>query len=134
MLMIFCSWPQLCLLYNNCYIWKTKLTWLDMSINANKSACLRVGPSYNSACCNLTTLHGREIMWTDKVRYLGVYLVSSKVLSCNYGLKKKSFYRAFNAIFGKVGRVVSADVVVELLKTKCMPILLYGLDACPVSS
>jgi len=72
-------------------------------------------------------------MWTDKVRYLGVYLVSSKVLSCNYDLKKKSFYRAFDAIFGKVGRVVSADVVVELLKTKCMPILLYGLDACPVS-
>ena len=26
-----------------------------------------------------------------------------------------------------------ADVVIELLKTKCMPILLYGLDACPVS-
>jgi len=23
--------------------------------------------------------------------------------------------------------------VIELLKTKCMPILLYGLDACPVS-
>jgi len=26
-------------------------------------------------------------------------------LSCNYDLKKKSYYRAFNAIFGKVGRV-----------------------------
>jgi len=24
--------------------------------------------------------------------------------------------------------------VVELLKTKCTPILLYGLDACPVNS
>ena len=33
----------------------------------------------------------------------------------------------------KVGRLASADVVIELLKTKCMPILLYGLDACPVS-
>jgi len=48
--------------------------------------------------------------------------------------KKKSFYRAFNAIFGNVGTVASANVVVELLKTKCMPILLCGLDACPVSS
>jgi len=26
------------------------------------------------------------------------------------------------------------DVVIELFNTKCMPILLYGLDACPVSS
>jgi len=72
-------------------------------------------------------------MWMNKVRYLGVYLVSSKALSCNYDSIKKSFYRAFNAIYGKVGRLASADVVIELLKTKCMPILLYGLDACPVS-
>jgi len=61
-------------------------------------------------------------------------IVSSKVLSCNYDLKKKSFYRAFNAIYGKIGRVASADFVVELMKTKCLPKLLYGLDACPVGT
>jgi len=33
-----------------------------------------------------------------------------------------------------VGRLASVDVVIELFNTKCMPILLYGLDACPVSS
>ena len=73
-------------------------------------------------------------MWSSQVRYLGVYLVSSKALSCNYDLTKKSFYRAFNAIYGKVGRSASVDVVIELFKTKCMPILLYGLNACPVST
>jgi len=31
-----------------CYICKTELASLDMSINANKSACLRVGPRYNN--------------------------------------------------------------------------------------
>ena len=62
-----------------------------MSINVNKSSCLRIGPRYNSFCSN----YGREIMWMNKVRYLGVYLVSSKALSCNYDLIKKSFYRAF---------------------------------------
>jgi len=41
---------------------------------------------------------------TDRTS-MDVYLVSSRVLSCNYDLKEKSFYRAFNAIFGKVGRV-----------------------------
>ena len=69
----------------------------------------------------------------SKIRYLGVYFVSSKTLSCNYNLIKKSFYREFNAIYVKVGRLASADVVIKLLKTKCMPILLYGLDACPAS-
>ena len=37
-------------------------------------------------------------------------------------------------IYGNVGRLVLVDVVIELFKTKFMPILLYGLDACPVSS
>jgi len=46
---------------------------------------------------------------------------------------KKSFYRAFNAICGKVGRLASVDFVTELFKTKRMPILLYGLYVCPVS-
>jgi len=35
--------------------------------------------------------------------------------------------------YGKVGRLASVDFVIGLFKTKCMPILLYGLDACPVS-
>jgi len=30
-----------------------------------------------------------------------------------------SFYRAFNCIFGKVGRVAYENVVIELMKTKC---------------
>ena len=115
------------------HICETELILLDMSINVNKSSCLRVGPRYNSLCSNLTTLDGRKIMWMNKVRYLGVHLTSSKALSCDYDLIKKSFYRAFNAIYGKVGRLASVDVVIELFKTKCMPILLYGLDACPVS-
>jgi len=29
-------------------------------------------------------------MWVEKVRYLGVYLVSPKVMNCNYDLAKKS--------------------------------------------
>ena len=33
-----------------------------------------------------------------------------------YSHGKRSFYRSFNAIFGKVGRVVSEEVVVELMK------------------
>ena len=42
-------------------------------------------------------------------------------------------YRAFNAVFGKVGRVASPDVVVELVKTKCLPVLCYGIEVCPVN-
>ena len=68
------------------HVCETELAWLDISINVNKSSCLRVGPRCSRPCSNLTTLDGQEIMWTNKVRYLGVYLVSSKALSCDCDL------------------------------------------------
>ena len=50
-----------------------------------------------------------------------------------------SFYRAFNCIFGKVGRVAYENVVIELMKTKCytaciLGVRLYGLEACPINA
>jgi len=42
------------------------------------------------------------------------------------------FFRATNAIFGNIGRVASEEVILELVKCKCLPILLYGLECCPL--
>jgi len=41
---------------------------------------------------------------------------------------QKSFYRGANAIFGKIGRLASEEVVLQLINSKCIPILLYGLE------
>ena len=35
--------------------------------------------------------------------------------------------------FGKVGRIASEYVIIELLKAKCLPALYYGMEACPVN-
>jgi len=43
---------------------------------------------------------------------------------------KCGFYRAANAIFGKVGRISSKEVL-QLVKSKCLPVLLYCLEVCP---
>ena len=37
-------------------------------------------------------------------------------------------------IFGKVGRIAGENVIMELLKIKCLPCMYYGLEACPVSN
>ena len=58
---------------------------------------------------------------------------SAKMFTCATDNAKKSFYRSFNSIFGKIGRAASEHVVVELLKTKCLPVLLYGLEVCSLS-
>ena len=50
---------------------------------------------------------------------------------------KRVFTRPLNAIFGKVGRSASEEVLFAILnhsKSKCLPILLYGTEACPINS
>jgi len=36
-------------------------------------------------------------------------------------------------MFGKVGRCACDEVIAELLKMKCLPVLFYGLESCPLS-
>jgi len=33
----------------------------------------------------------------------------------------------------KMGRTAAEEVVLELIKTKCLPILIYGLEACQLN-
>ena len=52
--------------------------------------------------------------------------------SCSFRHSKQVVYRSFNAICGKVGRIASEEVVLELFKKKCLPVLLYGTETCPM--
>ena len=58
---------------------------------------------------------------------LGIFIVQSRAFKCSIDEAKRCFYRAANAVFGKIGRLVSEEVTLHLLKTKCIPVLFYGL-------
>jgi len=64
---------------------------------------------------------------------LEVYFVKARQFKCRYDRATASFYRAFNAVFGKIGRSSSEEVVLQLINSKCMPCLLYALEACPIN-
>jgi len=49
-------------------------------------------------------------------------------MRCSVSYAKRSFYLSSNAIFGKVGRHAPEEVTHQLVKSKCMPMLLYGLE------
>jgi len=66
------------------------------------------------------------------MKYLGVHIVESNNFRISTYQSKRSFYRAANAIFGKVDRIASEEKVVHLMLTKCIPVLLYGLEAYPM--
>ena len=53
----------------------------------------------------------------------------TRTLKCALDPAKRGFYRAANSIFGKIGRIASEEVVLQLIKSKCVSVLLYGLEA-----
>ena len=112
-----------------------ELNWLDMVINCKKSFCLRTSArvtSYDTQCADIVSLSGQLIQWATEIRYLGIHIVSSRLFKCSFTMAKRSFYRAANAILVKIGGRATEDVILQLIRSKCLPALLYDLEACPL--
>jgi len=58
-------------------------------------------------------------------------VIAARYYRCSHSNAKRSFYTAFNAMFRKIRRCASEEVIIELLKMKCLPVLLYGIESCP---
>jgi len=129
------------------HLCENELAWLDMAINFKKSGCLRIGLRCDIECTAIRPISsdGRNLTWIAELRYLWVYFVNSRTLKCFLNAAKRGFivYRTVNStktatlhrIFGKVGRIASEEMVLllHLTTAKCMPILLYGLEALPLN-
>jgi len=120
--------PSVCQLDALLKICEHELIQLDMAINFKKSCCLRIGSRITMPCANICT----QISWVSELRYLGVYIMKSRSFKCCLLNHRKAFYRSANAVFGKVGRVASEEVTLQLINRKCIHSLLYGLEACPL--
>ena len=108
---------------------ETEPSWLDVRINVNKSVCVRFDQCFDIQRVNIITDSGDELRWVEDCRYLGVYFVSAWGFKCSWQNEKCAFYRTFNAIFGRSGRSA-----LHLVRFKCIPVLLYGLDACSINA
>jgi len=122
--------PSVCSLQTALNDCERELKWLDMIINAKKSCCLRIGRRFDITCCNITTQCGQIIPWVSELRYLGIVLVSAHRFKCSLEYAKRAYYRCVNAIYGKIGRAASEEVILQLVKSKCIPILMYGIEVC----
>ena len=95
---------------------------------------VRIGLRANASCASIIrTLNGVSLQWSDEIRYLGVHIICSFRFRVSLDLPKRSFYRAANSVFGKVGRVASEEVTIQLFNSKCLPVLIYGLEACSLT-
>ena len=124
--------PSLYALQKLLHIVESYLVSIDMSLNAKKSVCLRIGPQYRDECAAIATSgSGDFLRWVTSLRYLGVVIQSGKRFKVSISENKKSFYRAANTIYSKIGRSASEEVTCKLIDTKCVTALLYGLEATP---
>jgi len=94
-------------------ICEEELEWLDMSLNAKKSTCIRIGPRFNANCCNIVTRDVHELAWTNVVRYLGIFIESASCFKCSLDNAMRSFGHS----------MVFLEELVELPRTR----LLYSL-------
>jgi len=47
-------------------------------------------------------------------------------------LSQLGFYRTANSIFSKIGQTASEEVILQIISSKYMPILVYGLKTLPL--
>lgn len=111
-----------------------ELNKLEMSLNVNKTVCLRIGARFKSRCAQLETINGDKLNWVLTCRYLGVYLHSARKFQCDFSKSRQSYHVSVNSIFESLGGISHEDVLLKLLVSKCLPVLTFGLDAVPVSN
>ena len=93
----------------------------------NVSVCgsVFVALRFNVKCADIVTSSGNILPWVSEIRYLGIYIVQSRNFKCSLEHAKKSCYRALNAVFGKIGRLASEEVVLDKLISFRRNVYLY---------
>ena len=103
-----------------------ELDCLNMKINPKKSTCIRFGKGFNNQCAQVC-VDGVPLEWSTTLKYLGLTLKSAVKFSVDTRVCRSGFYKSFNAIYSKICKA-SADVIVSLVKSYCLPSLLYCVE------
>jgi len=67
----------------------------------------------------------------SKVKYLGLYLISGIHFRIDLNAAKQKYYGCFNNIKSVIRKQTDEIMLLKLIKTYCLPRLLYGCDIWP---
>jgi len=109
-------------------IYVNELDLIDMVVNCGETGCLRIG-NRHSAEVGSISVGNNVVHWLNEIRYLGVTILSGKKFSVNLQRTKQKYFRALNAIFGKIGLNSSPVLLCSLVITFFVPILLYAVES-----
>ena len=102
---------------------------INLKFNVSKSASLRIGARHKIVIPDLTDLSGTPIRWVSEFKYLGVVVRHGIRFGINVHQNKVKFFRSFNALFAKLGSSNNPDTLLNLMRTNCLSILLYNVEA-----
>jgi len=113
--------------------------WQLLSI-IGLSQLILANSKFNSKLHNVTALwacitqNGTAVIFSlnSNLKYLGIHIVCSRGFKCSLTAAKRSVYRTANSVSGKIGGQSSEDVILQLMRGKCMPALLYILCVCQI--
>jgi hypothetical protein len=105
---------------------------IGMNFNCKKSHCMVIGPVKMQSPSPMN-INGNIIQWTDKLKYLGINIVSGVKFTIDFSETRRKFFVSVNTILSKC--TYSSDVVkLELMESYCLPILFYGLECMNIKA
>jgi Reverse transcriptase (RNA-dependent DNA polymerase) len=99
---------------------------VGLIFNISKCVAMVVGKSIGSIVKQLV-LYDNELPWVDQMCYLGLVFKTGVKLGIDVSERSRKFIGSVAAVLR--GRVAGAeDIYVNVIKTKCLPLLFYGID------
>ena len=74
------------------------------------------------------------VQWVSTVKYLGLHLIGGKDFKLDFTAVKTKYYGGFNIIKTTVNRQVNEIMLLHLIKTYCLPRLLYSCEIRPLNT
>jgi len=110
-------------------VWEVVAKVLDVSFNSAKSKCLVIG-SNTGLKPEPMLLKNTAVEWVEKLNYLGITLKAGKSFEVDISHVRRKFFISVNTILSKT-RFVQDLTRLKLIKTHCLPILLYAVESRP---
>ena len=89
---------------------------------------MRIGSRFKNVCKPLK-IDDIELEFVDSIKYLGVHIKSGRVFNLCYSNVKYKYFKCFNAIYSKSKNSSSEMISVNLFKSCCLPLIMYGTEA-----
>jgi len=103
----------------------------DILFNPVKSHLITFGCSIPKATLRLNNDY---LEWSSKVKYLGLYITGNANFKISLNTAKQKYFGCFNNIKSIIRQQVNEMMILKLIKTYCLPRLLYGCEIWPIES